>query len=75
MLANRVVVTQKGTWLIPFWREASTGCQNEQWHGQPGVLISRDKARSTGSASPCLGPNLADQIDREKNLLICCLVL
>lgn len=59
MLANRVVVTQKGTWLIPFWREASAGCQNEQWHGQPGVLISRDKARLVASSTPCLSTHLA----------------
>lgn len=46
---NKMVVTEEGLWLLPFWREAGGHCSSgSPLHGTPGVLVSPDQVCKPG---------------------------
>lgn len=55
---NKMVVTQAGLWLLPFWREAGGHCSvGSPLHGTPGVLVSQDQVcNGAPERSPCPHP-------------------
>lgn len=49
VLANQMVVTERGRWVLPFWYEQGGGCRDApELHGVPGVLVSDDEVRALG---------------------------
>ncbi len=52
MIANKLTRARNGSWVLPFWREMGgpAACrQRPELHGEAGVLLTRDQARSAGS--------------------------
>jgi len=52
MIANKLIRARDGSWVLPFWREMGgpAACrQRPELHGEAGVLLTRDQARSAGS--------------------------
>ncbi len=48
MIANKLTITSRGHWLLPFWREmgGQPECNTEAAkHGMPGLLVSPDKVQ------------------------------
>eukprot|EP00884_Botryococcus_braunii_P015691 jgi/Botrbrau1/2805/Bobra.0125s0016.1 len=44
---NKLVVTQAGDWLLPFWREAGGHCPAPaSLHGTPALLVSPDQGKT-----------------------------